>query len=401
MFNLTHTEIIERILQALIGVIGRRTSESYAVVTIHTALKELEPKYDFLKYIKIKDTIYSEGIDAISIMPDIDSAEPAKFYRAIEELIKSTVIYIDKNVGFYFIKEFQEAIGDIDGLVLKKRGVDLGFMQFEYVEDKRQEIKIIHSKILEQVIKTLIYLVNRTFPEKQAIVTVIASIKKLEKKYDFLKYIEMNDTPNPDSFYEIRVAPEINNVNSSNMSKAIEQLIEELGRPNDFKTRQSFIKDFKLALGAEYLIKLEKMGVKLEGIQSVLLRQEYEVIVKKTLKALVYILGSRAPESDAVITIENIINQLEEKHDILKYIKIDKSRYSEAVDAMQIIPDINSADSYEIGKAIREIIRMIRINLGDRGDGFFEEFKNKLGNEYLSEIEKMGVNLYLLELKYT
>lgn len=401
MSSLTHTEIIERILQALIGVIGRRTSESYAVVTVHTVLKELEPKYDFLKYIKIKDTSYSEGIDAISIMPDLDFAEPAKFYRAIEELINSTVIYIDKNAGFYFIKEFQEAIGDIDGLVLKERGIDLSFMQFEYIEDKKQEIKIVHSKILEHVIKTLIYLVNRTFPEKQAIKTVITSIKKLEKKYDFFKYIEMNDTPNPDNFYDIKIIPEINNVYSSIMSKAIEQLIEELGRPNDLKIRQSFIKDFKLALGAEYLIKIEKMGVKLESIESVLLREEHEVLVKKTLEALVDILGSRTSENDAVITIENIINQLEEKHDILKYIKIDKSRYSEAADAIQIIPDINSVDSYKIGKAIREIIKMIRINLGDRGDGFIEEFKNKLGNEYLSEIEKMGVNLYFLELKYT
>ena len=112
-------------------------------------------------------------------------------------------------------------------------------------------------------------------------------------------------------------------------------------------------------------------------------------------------MGSRTSESEAVITIKNIINQLEEKHDVLKYIKIDKSRYSEATDAIQIIPDINSVGSYEIGKAIREIIRMIRINLGDRGDGFIEEFKNKLGKKYLSEIEKMGVNLYFLELKYT
>jgi hypothetical protein len=400
MSNLTHTEIIERILQALIGVIGRRTSESYAVVTVHTVLKELEPEYDFLKYIKIKETIYSEGIDAISITPGLDSAEPAKFYRAIEELIKSTVIYIDKNAGFYFIKEFQEAIADIDGLVLKERDIDLGFMQLEYVEGKKQEIKIVHSKIVEHVIKTLIHLVNRTFPEKQAIKTVITSIKKLEKKYDFLKYIEMNESPNPDSFYDIRVIPDINNVHSSILSKAIEQLIEDLGRPNDFKTRLSFIKDFKFALGVEDMIKLEKIGVKLESIQGVLLQQEHEVIVKKTLEALVDILGSRTSESDAVSTLENIINQLEEKHDVLKYIKMGKSRYSGAADALQIIPDINSVDSYEIGKAMREIIRLIRINLGERGDGFIEEFKNKLGNEYLSEIEKMGVNLYFLELKY-
>ena len=272
MSDLTHTEIIERILQALVGVIGRRTSKGYAVVTIHTELKELEPKYDFLKYIKIKNTSYTEGIGAVSIMPDLDSAEPAKFYRAIEELIKNTVIYIDKNAGFYFIRELQDAIGDINDLLLKERGVNLGSMQFDYIEDKKQKIN--HSIILEHVIKTLIYLVNRTFPEKQAIKTVITSIKKLEKKYDFFKYIEMNDTPNPDTFYDIRVMPEINNVHSSIMSEAIEQLIEELGRPNDLKTRQSFIKDFKIALGTEELIKIEKMGVKLESIQSKLLRQD-------------------------------------------------------------------------------------------------------------------------------
>ena len=174
---------------------------------------------------------------------------------------------------------------------------------------------------------------------------MITSIKKLEKKYDFFKYIEMNDTPNPDSFYDIRVIPEINNVHSSDIREAIEQLIEELGRPNDLKTRQSFIKDFKLALGAEDLIKIEKMGVKLESIQRVLLRQEHEEIVKKTLEVLVDILGRRTSESDAVITIENIISQLKEKHDVLKYIKMDTSGYSEAADAIQIIPDINSVDS--------------------------------------------------------
>ena len=104
-------------------------------------LKELEPKYDFLKYIKIKNTSYTEGIGAVSIMPDLDSVEPAKFYRAIEELIKSIVKYFDKNAGFYFIREFQEAIGgDINDLLLKERGVNFGSMQFDYIEERKQKM---------------------------------------------------------------------------------------------------------------------------------------------------------------------------------------------------------------------------------------------------------------------
>ncbi len=150
MSDLIHTEVIERILQAFISVIRRRTSESYAVVTMHTVIKDLEPKYDFLKYINIKDISYSEGINAISIMPDIDSVEPAKFYRAIDELIKSLVIYMERNAGFYFIKEFQESLGYLVNLALEERGVDLRFMQFEFIEDKKQKI-VDQSKALEHV----------------------------------------------------------------------------------------------------------------------------------------------------------------------------------------------------------------------------------------------------------
>ncbi len=100
---------------------------------------------------------------------------------------------------------------------------------------------------------------------------MITLIKKLEKKYDFFKYIEMNNTSDPDSFYDIKVLPEINNVLSSVMSTAIEQLIEELGRSNDLKTHLSFIRDFKLTLEPEDLIQIEKIGVKLESVESLLL----------------------------------------------------------------------------------------------------------------------------------
>ena len=72
MVNLKNSEIIEHMLQILINKIGRRTSESYAVVTIDAILKELETEFSFLKYIKIKNMLYYDRIDAVSIMSDID-----------------------------------------------------------------------------------------------------------------------------------------------------------------------------------------------------------------------------------------------------------------------------------------------------------------------------------------
>ncbi len=400
MFNLTNSEVIDHILRAFIRVIGRRTSESYAVVTIDNVLKEIEPTYDFLKYIEIKNTLYSEGVNAVTINPNVNFVEPERFYRAINELIKNTVIYCKKNSDFFLIKEFQEAIGDIDGLLLKEKGIDLGLMQFQLIVDRQQIFKIKNSEVIEHVIKTLTCLLNRKFPEKQAIKNVIASIKKLEEKYDFLEYIGMTDIPDSKGFYFIRITHDINNVLSAKMADAIQELIEDVCKSIEWKNGQSFIEDFKNELGEEQLSKLEKIGVKLKDIQVSMLRPENELLVKKTLDALVNILGNRTSESFAVVTIDTIINQLEEKHGVLKYITIDKSRYTDTVDAIRVIPDINSVDSYKIGKAIREIIKMVHADIGDKTYGFIEEFKNRLGDEYLTEIEKIGVNLNLLEMKF-
>ncbi|GAH44067.1 unnamed protein product, partial [marine sediment metagenome] len=79
MSNLTNSEVVKHTLQALISKIGRRTSEGFAVITIDKILKELESKYDFLKYIEVQNTIYSEGMGAVNILPDIDSVESSVF----------------------------------------------------------------------------------------------------------------------------------------------------------------------------------------------------------------------------------------------------------------------------------------------------------------------------------
>ena len=80
MPNLTNSEVVEHVLHGLISKISRRTSEAFAVVALDTIIKELQQQYDFLKYIEVKDTSYSEGIDALNISSDIDSIESEIFY---------------------------------------------------------------------------------------------------------------------------------------------------------------------------------------------------------------------------------------------------------------------------------------------------------------------------------
>jgi hypothetical protein len=402
MSNLTNSEVIERILHALFSKIRRRTSETHAVVILDTVLKELEPTYDFFKNIKIQNTCYSEGINAVSVNPSINYVEPDNFYRAIEDLIKKTVRYLERNADFFFIKEFQEAINNIDDLVLKEKDISLGQMQFEYILERKQiHNEIEYSKVVEKVIRALTSLLNRIFPEKQAIKTIITSIKRLEEKYDFLKHIEITYKPDSKAFYIIRVLPDINNVQLAVIGEAIQKLVEELIRSIEWKHKESFIEVFKIELGPEYLSQIKRMGVKLDHIDEVLRRQGHELLFKKTLEVLIDLVSNKASKSFAVASIDTIIEKLQDKHkDVLRYIKIDKSRYNDGIDAISIMPEINLMESHKLGKTLRDIVRMTGSCLGDKTALFIEDFKKKLGDEYLTEIENIGVNLHFLELKF-
>jgi len=94
------------------------------------------------------------------------------------------------------------------------------------------------------------------------------------------------------------------------------------------------------------------------------------------------------------------IKKLEGTYDALKHIKIDKSRCTEGVNAISIMPEVNNVEPYELAKALRDVIKMTGTHLGGKTTSFIEDFKKQFGEEYIQEIEKIGVNLHFLELKF-
>ena len=61
---------------------------------------------------------------------------------------------------------------------------------------------------------------------------------------------------------------------------------------------------------------------------------------------------------------------------------------------------INSLTIREAEQKIREIIKLVGKRLGVQAISYIDDFKQYLGKEYLLEIEKIGVNLHFIELKY-
>lgn len=399
MSNLKNSQVIRHVLQTLVSKIGRRTSEGFATVILDTVLNELMSRYDFLRYVEIKNTFYSEGIDAVNVSSEIDLVDTAKFYNAVGDIIGMTVKYIEENANFFFIKEVQEALNGIYDLNLKEQNIDLNLMQFQFIVDKKQEVKMKNSEMVEIVINALNNIINQKFPGAQKTKTMINSIRKLGKKYDFLKHVEISDEPTSGGFYLIQALPGINNTHPIDVVEAIQKIICDIGKSLDWKDGESFIESLKREIGEKHLA-LEGMGINLEHIKFVLMRQGHEVLVKKTLEALIDTVSKNTSEGFAVVAIDTAIGKLEEKHNILRYIKIDKSRYAEGANAISIMSEINNVESYKLGKAIREVIRMVGKELGSKTALYIEDFKKHIGTKYLHEIERIGVNLHFLELKF-
>ncbi len=400
MPKIKNSKLIETVLETLIKKIGRRTSEAFAVVTIDSVIKGLYKKYSFLKYINIKDTSYSEGLKAISINLKIDTINSNTFQLALKDIIETTIGKINEKADYFFIKEFQEEFSSILNFDLDDLDINLNLIQFQYIVDRKHEHEVIkNSEIIENILIALIVIINQKLSETLAIKTMASTVKKLKENYELFNHIEISETRDSKGYYSINALSSINNIDYIQISQAIEKLIEEVGIILECENDELFIKNLKEELGNKHLNAMKKIGINLDHVQNRLFKCGHEILIKKVISVLVDMIGRETSKSFAVSALDKIIKNLNQKYEILNYIKIDETNYDKGSEAFYIEPEINSVESFKIGKAIREIIKTIYNSLGTKTYNFIEEFKTNLGERYLAEIEKIGVNLHFLELK--
>jgi hypothetical protein len=129
--NYKNSDIVKTVLTKLINIGGRKTDKGYAIKTINHLIKGLEGRYNFMKYIQIKDTRYSEEGDPISIQDNLNQVRPDKMGEAIKDIITQMDLNLGKKAGYFFLKEIMNTIGDDYYSYMKDLGVDLGILQLE------------------------------------------------------------------------------------------------------------------------------------------------------------------------------------------------------------------------------------------------------------------------------
>jgi len=123
------------------------------------------------------------------------------------------------------------------------------------------------SAIVENLLNILINISGRKTDRGHAIITMDAVMKKLEDKYDFLKHVKIKDTRYIEDVDTVSVMSDINVVESSEMGRALQDIITTMDNSLGKDAGHFFIKELRTSLDDDYKTSMDDMGVDLSLMQ--------------------------------------------------------------------------------------------------------------------------------------
>jgi len=131
IIQLTHEALVKHVIKSLVDVLSEASAQSYAVLAVDSVLKKMDDKYGYLRYVKIDNTRYSEGLNAISIPSGLNTIRSSEVGRAIQKIIENIVVSLGDEAGQYFIERFSQRLGKIYLMRIEEMGVNLHMIQLK------------------------------------------------------------------------------------------------------------------------------------------------------------------------------------------------------------------------------------------------------------------------------
>ena len=394
----SNSEIIGHILRSAIGVIGRRTSETYATMAIRSIVVNLSSKYDFFRYVEIKSPHLTERSDVVMIKDNINNVNSENIGNASTDFVKSVIDAMGKNAGYYFIKEIKEDLPTEYELAIKNLGVNLDFLQMEYITNRKDghKYEIKNSEILKHVFTTLFEIIERESGRRASVSIMRELITRYSTEYTLLKFVKVNDSSSIQNIDSVTVETEVNSIESDRVGTVVQKIIQEVNKSLGDKGGSNFVEKLKNLLNVDHIYRLEKIGV---DINIISLGQA--LVVRNVLKSLIDVFSEASTQSYAVLMVNNVLQQIDDKYSFLKQVKIDSMHYAEGIEAISIPENIDGVRPSDLGRGLQKVVEKFIDSLGDEsGHHFIEKFKKHLGKAYILRIEEIGVNLHMIELKH-
>lgn len=126
-----NNKLIKEVLNTIIDISGRKTTQSHAVYLLESTLKNLKNQYTFLDTINVQDTTYLEDGEPVSIMGEVNNITSKEIGIAVKDLITTLYQSLGEDAGHFFLKELSHKLNDESVDALKNIGVDLDIMHLE------------------------------------------------------------------------------------------------------------------------------------------------------------------------------------------------------------------------------------------------------------------------------
>lgn len=140
-----------------------------------------------------------------------------------------------------------------------------------------------NSVLLKAVLTSIYNVASRRTSSKFADEAIGSTIKTLERKYDFLKYVNVNKQGAVDGDFAISVSSDIDSINPAVMGKAIEALIRVVYNDLSAEVGLYFITELKELAGEDASRAIMDRDVDLDQLQ---LEQHYAYRRRKRKKAI-------------------------------------------------------------------------------------------------------------------
>jgi len=124
-----------------------------------------------------------------------------------------------------------------------------------------------NSTLVKYIINALYNVASRRTTGKFADETIGSSIRTLERKYNFLSYVNINQKELTEGGYAVTVSPDIEEVHTGRLGKAIESLIRVVYNDLADDAGLYFVTEFKELAGETVLRHLKGMEIDLDEVQ--------------------------------------------------------------------------------------------------------------------------------------
>lgn len=390
-------EVMRQCIQAMIHIIGRKTSEEYAIVTIRKLLQTLHHKYPFLQAVDVRNTQFLEFAHSVTVQESLNTVQPKRAGAALKDLMQTIINSLGKTAGYFFIRELKEKIGpSYDMVLMRTMDVDLSALQATSIVEK-QTVDLLHieqADVLRRVLKTLIEVLEKQTSKAFAIEFMTHRVDAVRQQHSFLEYVKINDIRYTLGANEVIVQPDMNAVDALELGKAIQMILQETENALTMLGRTSILESLRTHLTAEYLLKLEEMKVSITAPCV-----GYDAVFKQVIRTLVEVLGRTSTEEYAIYTVNSFLRKTDGTYGFLKNVHIQPAVDEHDIYQVTIMTNLDDISESDARRALQALLELVVETLGNKlGTQFIQEFKNSLEKKYLLKIEEIGVNLHMIEL---